>query len=637
MFTVKRSPDNPILLPDTNEPWQEKAVFNWCPVVDGAKTHYVYRAMSSVETYLGSTLNISSIGYAMSRNGKTFSDRRQLIFPEYEWERYGCEDPRVTKIGDTFYIFYTALGGYPFNATNIKIAVATTKDFKTIEIKRLVTPFNAKAMALFPETINGKYVAVLSVDTDNPPAKLAFAEFDTLDDMYDEKRWLDWYRTIDSHTIDPRRAKEDQIEVGAPPVKTKDGWLLIYSHIENYIRANNPFQESFGVQALLLDAADYMKIIGRTAGPLLTPVEAYEKMGQVPDVVFPSGALIKKNMLEIYYGGADTVSCMASIHLKNLLVSMEPGALDTYVTRYDKNPILTARSGHAWEAHGVFNPGTLHIGKTTHIIYRAMSSDDTSTFGYAATTDGYTLKDRSDAPVYVPRESFEMKTHPGNSGCEDPRLTLIGKTVYMCYTAYDGTHVPRVALTSIALADFLAKRWNWTKPVIASPENMDDKDACVFPAKVKGQYLLLHRINSDICADFVVNLDFPGGPLRSATPIMLPRRGTWDSDKVGITAPPIKTKKGWLLLYHGVSSNHHTYRVGLALLDLKNPTRVISRTAQPVFEPEMDYEKVGEHPNVVFPCGTAVRGDTLFIYYGGADKVVGVATVSLKKLLNSLL
>lgn len=110
----------------------------------------------------------------------------------------------------------------------------------------------------------------------------------------------------------------------------------------------------------------------------------------------------------------------------------------------------------------------------------------------------------------------------------------------------------------------------------------------------------------------------------------------WDGQKVGITAPPIKTPKGWLLLYHGVSSNHHTYRVGLALLDLHNPLNVIARASQPIFEPETPYEKFGIMPNVVFPCGTTVRNDTLFMYYGGADSVVGVATISLEKLLNSL-
>ena len=108
----------------------------------------------------------------------------------------------------------------------------------------------------------------------------------------------------------------------------------------------------------------------------------------------------------------------------------------------------------------------------------------------------------------------------------------------------------------------------------------------------------------------------------------------WDSEKVGLTAPPIKTKKGWLLLYHGVSKSRHTYRVGAVLLDLNDPFLVIGRTDQPIFEPREKYELYGQVPNVVFPCGLATIKDKLFIYYGGADSVIGVATASLKKLLS---
>ena len=637
MFTVKKSPHNPLLSPNTNDPWEAKAVFNWCPIKDKNIIHYVYRSMSSTEDYFGSDLSISSIGYTSSKNGTTFSERMQLIAPEYEWEKYGCEDPRVTKMGDKFYIFYTALSDYPFDASCIKIAVAITKDFKKIEEKHLVTPFNAKAMALFPEKINGKYVAVLSVDTDLPPAKICFAEFDKLEDMWDQKYWEKWYSELNLHSIDPRRSDKDHVEVGAVPIKTEKGWLLIYSHIENYFQQNNPFVKEFGIEALLLDLKNPKKIIGQTHGPMFASSETYEKFGQIPGIVFPSGALLKKNILEIYYGAADTFCCIAVVKLDDLFEGIKPDAINTYLTRCDKNPILKPRIGVAWEAHGVFNPAAIQIENVTYILYRAMSDDDTSYIGYASSKDGFSIDERSDKPIYVPRKFFEMKTHPGNSGCEDPRLTLIGDTVYMCYTAYDGTNPPRVAVTAILLEDFKNKNWDWTEPLLLSPNKEDDKDACIFPEKINGKYLMLHRVDSDICADFIDSLDIIEGPLQVATPIILPRKGMWDSEKVGITAPPIKTKKGWLLLYHGVSSNHHTYRVGLALLDLKNPRIVISRVSPPIMQPERPYELVGIIPNVVFPCGTVVRKDKLFVYYGGADSVVGVATVPLKKIMDSLL
>lgn len=639
MFTIKKSQHNPLISPNTNDPWEAKAVFNWCPIKDEKTTHYVYRAMSSTESYFGSNISISTIGYTSSKNGLNFSERKQLIAPEHEWEKYGCEDPRVTKIGNKFYIFYTALSTYPYGASGIKVAVAITKDFKTIEEKHLVTPFNAKAMALFPEKINGKYVVTLSVNTDMPPlpTKICFAEFDKIEDIWNQEYWEKWYKELDLHSIDPRRTDKDHVEVGAVPIKLKEGWLFIYSHIENYFKENNPFVKVFGIEALLLDLKNPRKIIGATKGPMFVASEIYEMYGQIPGIIFPSGAMVNKNNLEIFYGAADTVCAKATVNLDDLLDSLKPNAIAGYLTRYEKNPILKPREGVSWEAHGVFNPASLQIGNKTYIVYRAMSDDDTSTFGYAISSDGFNIDERGDDPIYVPRKHFESKSHPGNSGCEDPRLTLIGDVIYVCYTAYDGTNPPRVAIAAISLDDFKNKRWNWTDPLLISPNNKDDKDACIFPEKINGKYLMLHRINNDICADYIDSLEIIKGPLEMATPILLPRKGMWDSEKVGIAAPPIKTKKGWLLIYHGVSSNHHTYRVGVALLDLKNPMNVLARASTPIFTPETEYEKVGVIPNVVFPCGTASRGNTLFVYYGGADYVVGVATVSIKKLLNSLL
>ncbi|HTY39590.1 MAG TPA: glycosidase, partial [Candidatus Paceibacterota bacterium] len=107
----------------------------------------------------------------------------------------------------------------------------------------------------------------------------------------------------------------------------------------------------------------------------------------------------------------------------------------------------------------------------------------------------------------------------------------------------------------------------------------------------------------------------------------------WDDVKVGIAAPPIETAEGWLLLYHGVSSPKNTYKLGAALLRLENPTEIIARTDHPILEPELPYERNGQVANVVFPCGAVVIEDKLYVYYGGADSVVGVATADLTELV----
>lgn len=148
--------------------------------------------------------------------------------------------------------------------------------------------------------------------------------------------------------------------------------------------------------------------------------------------------------------------------------------------------------------------------------------------------------------------------------------------------------------------------------------------------------MLLHRIDPQLCADFLDSLDFRESRLTRCIEIMGPRPGMWDSTKIGIAGPPIKTKKGWLLIYHGVSKTS-TYRLGAVLLDLKNPSIVISRSVDTIFEPLEEYEKVGIVHNAVFSCGAIVRGDTIFVYYGGADTVLGVAKISMKKLLKILL
>jgi predicted GH43/DUF377 family glycosyl hydrolase len=116
-----------------------------------------------------------------------------------------------------------------------------------------------------------------------------------------------------------------------------------------------------------------------------------------------------------------------------------------------------------------------------------------------------------------------------------------------------------------------------------------------------------------------------------------PRKNKWDSIKIGLNGPPIKTKEGWLLFYHGIAEDDRCYRTGMILCDLEDPIKILARSDEPIFEPEEPYEKEGNVPNVVFSNGHALIDDTVFIYYGGADKVTGVATAKLDKLLEEIL
>ncbi|MDD3663247.1 MAG: hypothetical protein PHT84_05290 [Candidatus Pacebacteria bacterium] len=637
MYVIKKSVYNPILIPNKDHYWEGFATFNMCPIKKGKTTYGLYRALSTVDKICPQQ-QISIIGISKSKDGVHFEDRRPFVEPDQEWDIHGCEDPRVTFFEGKYYIFYTALSRYPFGPEAIKVGVAVSKDLESIEEKHLVTPFNAKAMTLFPKRINGKITVVFSAHTDRPPAKVCFAEFDKIEDLWDEKYWEEWIKDIDKHSIDFKRNEYDHLEIGAPPVLTKQGWLLVYSHIQNYFSGPENLDRIFGIEALLLDTKNPTKIIGRTKGPMLVPEEPYELSGYIPDVIFPSGALLDKDVLTVYYGATDTTTCIARVNINDLLSTINFKASDSYgFKRFKENPILVPDENHQWESKAVFNPAAIKIKNKIHLLYRALSGYNTSYFGYASTKDGVIIDERLADPVYVPREEFEMKKiENGNSGCEDPRLTKIGNELYVCYTAYDSVGPPRVAISSIKEKDFVAHKWNWSKPILITPPGLDDKDTCLLPEKFNGQYFVIHRVAEEICGDYIDSLDFEKNMIDKCIRSFGPRRNTWDSSKVGISAPPIKTKYGWLLLYHGVSKSHNTYRTGAVLLDLKDPTIVISRSTDPIFEPEEDYEKFGVVNNVVFPCGMVVLNDYLYIYYGGADKVVGVAKMKLNIILKSL-
>lgn len=632
MFNITRSPQNPFISPDKTRPWEAGGTFNWSPVKTKEKLFVAYRALSDLQLLGEQKGYVSVVARAESTDGIAFIEKKPFITPKEDFEKYGCEDPRVTKIDDTYYIFYTALSTYPFNADGIKVAVALSKDMETVYERHLVTPFNAKAMALFPEKINGKYTAILSVDTDKETAKICIAEFESLEQMWDESYWHEWYKNISTHEVLLRRDGNEQVEVGAVPLKTKHGWLLIYSHIANY-RSSEPI---FGIEAALLDIKNPRAIIGRTNFPFLVPETYYEKTGMVQNIVFPSGALIDGDTLEIYYGGADTHCARATTSLSALLCSLIPEKKNAFVKRFAKNPILTPRKGKAWEAGGVFNPGVIDIQGTAHILYRAVTTENYSVLGYASSLDGLSIKTRDADPVYLPRAPFEGLGMDKNAGCEDPRLIELEKTIYMTYTAYDG-HTPRIAITSIPKKDFVKKNWNaWTYPELISEPNVPNKDAFLLPEKVNDMYYMFHRVQPSICADIFPTLDFKNRKIVKCIEVAEPRRGMWDSKKIGMAGPAIKTKKGWLAFYHGIGEDH-VYRVGALLLDLKNPVVVLARSALPIFEPVTDYELRGVVHNVVFPCGQIVRGGTVYLYYGAADFTTAVATVKLSDVLKTLI
>lgn len=281
--------------------------------------------------------------------------------------------------------------------------------------------------------------------------------------------------------------------------------------------------------------------------------------------------------------------------------------------RYTGNPVLEPNKEHLWEARAVFNGAAVYHNRLFHMLYRAVAPNLVSTIGYAVSRDGFDWL-RLDRPVLEPANEFEMK------GVEDPRITRIDDTFYMAYTAYSERGV-RVSLASSS--NLIA----WQRRGIMLPDE-DNKDAALFPEKIRGRYCLLHRRPPDIWLcysdDLLLWTDHQA--------IMRPRPNTWEHEKVGIAGPPVKTEQGWLLIYHAVDQNS-VYRLGVALLDADDPSVVLHRGEDSILEPREPWEKKGDVPNVVFSCGQVVKDETLYVYYGGADTVIGVATADKEQVL----
>jgi len=285
------------------------------------------------------------------------------------------------------------------------------------------------------------------------------------------------------------------------------------------------------------------------------------------------------------------------------------------LVRHPNNPILEPIADHPWESRTVFNCGVINHGNEIVLIYRAQGHDnDVSRLGYAASTDGVHFE-RLAEPVFSPETPDEAL------GVEDCRLTLIDGRVQMLYTAWS----PRnIQVGRASTTDFST----WERHGIAFP-GPDNKDAALFPRKINGRYCAFHRIPKSMWIAWSDDLETWG----DYTKIMDPRLGCYDDLKLGAGGPPIETDLGWLVIYHGVDQNL-VYCLGVALLDIDDPSKVLNRPKEPVLVPEEPWELVGDVPNVVFTCGTAERGDDYLIYYGGADRVIGLATANKQALLD---
>ena len=312
----------------------------------------------------------------------------------------------------------------------------------------------------------------------------------------------------------------------------------------------------------------------------------------------------------------------------------------------------------------MLNPACIEVDGIIHMFYRAVSQQDISTIGYCRLKNNQVVN-RLTRPILAPEFDYEKK------GVEDPRITFLDGIYYLLYTAYDGKNALIAYATSQDLVSF--KKHGLISPKITYDEAEDifrrsqvkeryrmfeifykemrgkdvllfEKDACLFPQKFKGKFALMHRILPSIqliffkkfseltenyWRQYLTNLD---------KNVIIDPLYWHENRNVGGGCPPIKTKAGWLMIYHAVEDTPLgiTYHAAAALLDLKNPLKVIGRLKEPLFSPKTIWEKRGVVNNVVFPTGAVIQGNRLFIYYGAADSCIGAKSIELDSLLMAI-
>ena len=331
--------------------------------------------------------------------------------------------------------------------------------------------------------------------------------------------------------------------------------------------------------------------------------------------------------------------------------------------KFENNPVLSPNSGNSWENLVVCNPGVYYEKGTFYMLYRAAGDDDGHVirFGLATSNDGFNFTRVSDSPIIGPSSDGP------DAGCiEDARIVKFDDLFYVTYAfrpyppgkywTFDhdvvltpdiGENAPLFLKRNIANSGLMMTKdfKSWMRLGRITHSNLDDRDVILFPEKIKNRFAMLHRPKEWVGADYGTN--YPSIWLRYSDDLLTWNEpsyllikgieGGWE-EKIGGSTPPVKTKSGWLVIYHGVGNKGKGYyRVGAALLDLEDPTRVIGRTKHWIMEPEHYYELEGPYPGCVFPTGNVIIENTLYIYYGAADKYIGLATADINELIDYIL
>jgi len=295
------------------------------------------------------------------------------------------------------------------------------------------------------------------------------------------------------------------------------------------------------------------------------------------------------------------------------------------IKKYKKNPILT-KDDVPFKVNSIFNPGAVKFNDKYLLLCRVEMPNGRSSFVLAESDDGYDFK-VANKLCLTPEDHKECFKYV-QWGIEDPRITPIGDTFYLTYTGYS-KYEPLVILAETK--DFEKFKIHGT---ISEPSN---KDCAIFPEKIDGNYWRIDRPTAGNRSDIWISKSPDLIHWGEYKLLSEPTLGTWEHHKIGASSTPIKTKEGWLILYHGVRTfgSSMIYKLGVMLLDTDRPWIVKGKSKEPIMSPDYDYERVGDVGNVTFSNGWIVEPDgEIKIYYGGADTNISMATTSVNYLLS---
>ena len=524
----------PILVPSPDAPWASGAIFN--PGADlapdgtlrliarGVPAGYArveLEPKDPTEASFGYDNYVSHLGLATRQPDGTFVlDREPFLSPSSPVDRFGVEDARATRINGTVYLTYTVLAEPAAGADRgVGIGLASTTDWQRVETHgRIGPPVRDKDAAIFPELVGGRIAMVHRIV---PDIQVAFFEDEEQLRAPGAAYWEDHLRHLDEHVLlRPEAVWEGKkVGIGPPPIATEEGWLIVYHAADR--------QHVYRAGLALLDYDD-LSVIARTPHPVLEPTHDYELHGDVPNVVFPQGAVVEDGVLTLYYGAADTVIGEASAPLSDVLACLHEstprwrvppvtfdfrghvdplrdiGTSPVSVERLNGGrPVLEPIAEHAWESRVVLNPAAVCVdaadelealmetwefsaadretlraaGGACVMLYRAQGAayprrtaygdHVASALGLAVFTPDLRLVRRWAEPVIEPEAPFH------DLGVEDARCTRVGDTYYLHYTGYtsagasaEEAHLAgRVQLCLATTRDFL--HWDLHGPLEA--------------------------------------------------------------------------------------------------------------------------------------------------------------------------